>query len=130
MMVPEGDPAQVICMNNVRMVDALGRPLGVPFRTYQAPPVLSLMRTLVPESAEEALNLPNQGCPELSTVEMATWLPVGAFSIPMVTQLSNAMAGTSARNIGLMPSAVEPVAKGLLWKPEGVLMDNGAELLP
>jgi hypothetical protein len=72
LIVPDGAPALVICMNNVRCVEALGKPLGVPFNTYQAPPVLLLIKTFVPLNGDEALNLPNQGCALLSTVLTAT----------------------------------------------------------
>ena len=41
--VPLISPAVVNCMNKTRLFSASGRPLGVPFKTYHAPPVKSVI---------------------------------------------------------------------------------------
>ena len=115
-------PAVVTCMNKVRIVDGFGKPLGVPFKTYHAPPVKSFMTTLVPLCGEAALKQPSHGCAADSTELTAVCGGVGEPSIPMVAQLSNARVGTNPKKKGFTPSAVEPEANVSLKNPAEVFM--------
>ena len=112
--VPVGAEADVNCMMSVRLLVASGRPLGVPFSTYQAPPVMSSMTKFWPAIAEFALKAPIQGWSDDSIMLMAVSGGVGADSMPTVTQLSNANSGAKPNKFAFTPSAADPVANGLL----------------
>ena len=104
--VPLMSPAVDTCKISTRLFIGSGRPLGVPFNTYQAPPVWSSITMSCPSIALAAAKAPTHGWSALSTVLIELSLPSGCDSIPMVTQLSAAKSGKKAKNAGFTPPAV------------------------
>ena len=104
--VPERPADVVNCMINTRPLES-GRPFGVLFKMYHAPPVLVSITTSWPSIAEPEANAATYGWAGSSTVPIATSSPVGWLSIPIVNQLSAAIVGNTAMNAGLMPLAKE-----------------------
>ena len=105
--IPDTSPAVVICMMSTRLFSS-GSPFGVPLSTYHAPPVKSFITMFCPSMLEAAAKALIHGCSVLSTVLIATWLPVGVASIPTVTQLSAARSGKNEKRSALTSPAVVP----------------------
>ena len=84
-----------------------GYTIGVPFNTYQAPPVWVFRVKSWPSMADPDWKAATKGCSESSTVLMATSSPEFWLSMPMVIQLSTAIVGNTAMNAGLIPEATE-----------------------
>ena len=103
---PDKPPEVVNCKINTRPFSS-GKPLGVPFKTNHAPPVLVLITMFCPSMADPEANAGTKGCSASSTVLTATWSPTFWLSRPMVIQLSAPMVGKKAMNAGLMPVATE-----------------------
>ena len=103
----------VNCITNTWPLSLLN-PLGVPFKTYQAPPVKVLISMFCPDNSEVAIKAPKYGWALSSTVLIVTSDPLGWLSIPIVNQLSAASEGKNVTKNGLIPAAVAPVAAASL----------------